>query len=249
MTNPLVDPREMGIQEVLVHDAPEPCPYRTGVTARMPLRLQFEPSGERLDTLLSQGDRRVGPLMYRPTCPTCNACQSLRIPLDHFEFRRSHRRVVNRNADLELRITSPPVVDTPRVELFNRHRKERGLSRKRLGRQGYRAWLSQTWTETLEFAWYKDGNLVCVSIVDRGKESSSAVYCHYDPSMGERSLGTLAILKAIEWGKQKQLKWHYLGLYVEDNSHLSYKARFRPHERLINGIWTPSESSGGTTEL
>ena len=123
--------------------------------------------------------------------------------------------------------------------LFNRHRKERGLSRKRLGRQGYRAWLSQTWTETLEFAWYKEGKLVCISILDRGDEASSAVYCHYDPSLSERSLGTLAILKTIEWARAKGLKWHYLGLYVEDNPHLSYKARFTPHERLVDGVWQP----------
>ena len=32
-------------------------------------------------------------------------------------------------------------------------------------------------------------------------------------------------------------RWLYLGLYVEDCRHLSYKARYRPHERLVDGDW------------
>ena len=35
------------------------------------------------------------------------------------------------------------------------------------------------------------------------------------------------------WG----LRYLYLGLYVADCRHLAYKARFLPHERLIQGEW------------
>ena len=29
----------------------------------------------------------------------------------------------------------------------------------------------------------------------------------------------------------------YLGLYIADNVHMSYKSRFQPNERLIDGRW------------
>ena len=237
MTRPFSDSPAAELKEILVHDVPEPCPYLPGVTARMPLRLQFERDPQRLDHLLAKGDRRVGPLMYRPQCPTCNACESLRIPLKTFEYTRSHKRILRRNKDLHLIITSPPGADRERVALFNEHRLARGLSKKRLGSQGYQAWLSQTWTESLEFAWYLEGKLVMASIVDLGKESSSAVYCYFDPTHHKRSLGSFAILKGIEWGKKKGLVYHYLGLHVAANTHLSYKTRFLPHERLIDDQW------------
>ena len=151
---------------------------------------------------------------------------------------RSQRRVWNKNQDLTLRISAPPSTDRERVALFNRHRLERGLSKKRLGTDGYHAWLSQSWTESYEFAWYLDQKLVMASILDVGKGSSSAVYCYYDPSMGKRSLGTYGILHGIHWGQKRGLKYHYLGLHVAQNTHLSYKAKYTPHERLIDGAWT-----------
>ena len=126
MTRPFSDSPSAELVEILVHDVPEPCPYLPGVTARMPLRLQFERDPERLDLLLAEGDRRVGPLMYRTQCASCKACESLRIPLEEFSMSRSQRRVWNKNQDLTLRISAPPSTDRERVALFNRHRLERG---------------------------------------------------------------------------------------------------------------------------
>lgn len=237
MTRPFSDSPSAELVEILVHDVPEPCPYIPGLTARMPLRLQFERDPERLDLLLSEGDRRVGPLMYKTQCGSCKACESLRIPLEDFSLSRSQRRVWKKNQDLSLRISTPPTTDRERVALFNRHRLERKLSKKRLGTDGYHAWLSQSWTESYEFAWYEGRKLVMASIVDVGKEASSAVYCYFDPDMSSRSLGTFSILHGIQWGQKRGLKYHYLGLHVAQNAHLSYKAKYTPHERLLDGVW------------
>ena len=51
------------------------------------------------------------------------------------------------------------------------------------------------------------------------------------------SLGTYCILKQIEACRAWGLRYLYLGLYVADCRHLAYKARFLPHERLVNGEW------------
>ena len=55
--------------------------------------------------------------------------------------------------------------------------------------------------------------------------------------MSRYSLGTYAILKQLQWAKESGRKFVYLGMYVANNSHLNYKARFGPQERLFDGKW------------
>ncbi|MFM7932258.1 MAG: hypothetical protein ACKO9Q_31470 [Pirellula sp.] len=49
------------------------------------------------------------------------------------------------------------------------------------------------------------------------------------------------MLKQIEMAQTIGLQWVYLGLYVEQNSHLNYKARFKPQERFIKSKWIEFE--------
>ena len=79
--------------------------------------------------------------------------------------------------------------------------------------------------------------LAAVAVVDRGREALSAVYCLWDPDYEPLGLGTYSILKQVELARRMGLRWLYLGLYVEDNAHMSYKARFVPNERLVEGRW------------
>jgi arginine-tRNA-protein transferase len=50
-----------------------------------------------------------------------------------------------------------------------------------------------------------------------------------------------SVLAEIELCRRTARDWLYLGLYVEDCRHLSYKARYRPHERLVDGEWRAFE--------
>ena len=77
-----------------------------------------------------------------------------------------------------------------------------------------------------------------VAIVDVGRESTSAVYTHFDPAAARYRLGTYAILKQIEWARDSGRRFVYLGMYVASNRHLNYKARFMPQQRLCHGRWT-----------
>ena len=78
-------------------------------------------------------------------------------------------------------------------------------------------------------------------MTDRGERAMSAVYCYYDPSLPKLSLGTYSILKQLELCQRWDLDWLYLGLYIEGCDAMSYKARFQPHERLVDGTWTRFE--------
>ena len=50
--------------------------------------------------LSQRGFRRSGEFLYRPHCQGCQACIPVRIPVSRFQWRRRHRRLLDRNADL-----------------------------------------------------------------------------------------------------------------------------------------------------
>ncbi|MCH5372551.1 MAG: hypothetical protein JJ992_01135, partial [Planctomycetes bacterium] len=54
----------------------------------------------------------------------------------------------------------------------------------------------------MELAIYLEQRLIAVSIVDVGAQSTSAVYTFFDPAEKRFSLGTLAILKQVQWAQQ-----------------------------------------------
>ena len=135
----------------------------------------------------------------------------------------------------------PAVADEERAALYVRHKFERGLTADGETREvdvaAYRAFLVETCCDTVEFACRAKGELVAVAVADRGSQSLSAVYCAFAPDFAGVSLGTYCILKQIEACRAWGLRYLYLGLYVADCRHLAYKARFLPHERLIQGEW------------
>ncbi|SMP48639.1 arginine-tRNA-protein transferase [Neorhodopirellula lusitana] len=226
-----------------IQDTPSACPYIDGVTARMPLFYPVTPlSGEDVDWLLAAGFRRSGNLVYFTKCAPCHACEPTRLDVAHFQLSSSFRRVLKRAAkDLTLSWRMPSV-DDDRVRLYNMHREGRNLaSSPPIDAQDYHAFLTETCWPSLELEMKLDEQLVGISIMDVGQESVSAVYTHFDPQASRYSLGTLAVLLQIQWAQQQTRRWVYLGLYVESNSHLNYKARYQPQERLISGQWQAIE--------
>ncbi|MBM4363590.1 MAG: arginyltransferase [Deltaproteobacteria bacterium] len=225
---------------MLVHDAPGPCPYIDGEIARLPFRLpvrRLEP--DELDERLRAGDRRQGAFLYRPDCPSCRACIPLRLDVNEFVEGRTHRRILRRGVR-ELRVEAGrPLVDDRRVELYNLHRRARGLDLERapISADGYREFLGRSSCDSFELRFSREGRLVAVAIVDRSAEALSAVYCHYDPAILDLSPGTFSILVQVALCRAWGLRHLYLGLYVEGSEIMEYKARFLPHERRVDGAW------------
>jgi arginyl-tRNA--protein-N-Asp/Glu arginylyltransferase len=229
----------MELREQLVHDATEACPYLGDEVARMPLRWQMRGlSGEELDAALASGDRRVGRMLYRTQCPTCSACEPLRVPVADFRPSKSQRRIWRKNQDIKVTV-GPAVYSEDRLALYNRHKLERGLSKdsKRMTRQGYEGWFLNSCAHTVELCFELDERLVGVSIVDVGARDSSSVYHYFDPEESSRSMGTFSALVELAWSRSRGGRFHYLGLYVGACDRLNYKARFRPNERRIDGEW------------
>ena len=135
-----------------------------------------------------------------------------------------------------------PVADERRAALYARHKWGRGLTtsedhEETTDVETYAAFLVETCCESVEFALWDEDRLVSVAVADRGERSLSAVYCCFDPEYARYSPGTYTILKQWQYCLAEQLPYLYLGLYVADSAHLSYKASFSPHERRISGSW------------
>jgi len=223
-----------------VQDVPTECPYIDGMSARMPLfgTTVDELVGEDIDALLAGGFRRSGRYLYYTRCAPCHACEPTRLDVSRFRRGASFKRVLRR-AEQDLSLTwQIPRVDQERVDLYNEHRDGRGLgSSPPIDRLNYYHFLLDSCMPSLELEIKKNGQLIGISIMDVGANSVSAVYTHFDPAASRYSPGTLAVLKQIQWAAEHQRRWAYLGLYVSSNSHLNYKSRFEPQQRLIAGQW------------
>lgn len=226
--------------EWLVYDAPCPCPYLPGQIARLPLRLPARQlAADEFAQRLRAGDRRQGFLLYRPSCPTCHACEPIRIEVGAFKPDKTQQRIFRRGeAVLRTRI-GRPTLTAEKVALYNLHKRERGLllGDGMVDARGYAEFLIDTCTDTIELTYRREGRLVGVAIADRAADALSAVYCFYDPGDARLSPGTYSILKQLSLCRVWGLRYLYLGLYVGDCRAMRYKARYLPHERLIGGTW------------
>jgi arginine-tRNA-protein transferase len=206
----------------------------------LPHRFPLKPlTPEEFDRRLEAGDRRAGLMLYRPQCPACQACQPVRLEVDAFRPDATQRRMQRRGDQMLVVRQGPPVVDAQRVALFNRHRELRGLAGDDppVTEEGYAEFLVDSCCETLELSYWHAGSLVGVAITDAGREALSAVYCYYEPTFRALSLGTYSILRQVELARQTGRRYLYLGFFIAQSPHMSYKARFRPQQRRIGGQW------------
>jgi len=227
-------------EEMVVYDGCEACPYLPDRDARMPLRLpSAKLNGAEFDQRLAEGDRRSGVYLYRTACPTCSACEPIRVIADQFEPSKTMKRVKKRGDSEITVVIGKPVVDAIHVDLFNLHRRERGLDHdhSEVDAFGYEMFLAETCCETFEMSYYLKDRLIGAAICDRGSNSISAVYCYFDPSESKLSPGVYSVLKQIELCQQERYEYLYLGLFIAESPHMSYKARYQPHQRLVNGEW------------
>ena len=226
--------------EIVVFDSPHPCSYLPGRTARLPYRHPLQRlTPEQFDLRLSEGDRRSGVFLYRTQCPKCRACQPIRLDVNKFRPDATQRRVQRRGDALLTVSIGPPTVDDDRVSLFNQHRDGRGLTKgdAPLDQQSYAEFLTDTCCDTLELSYWHQEQLVAIAIADAGREAISAVYCYYDPRFRLLSLGTYSVLRHVALCRATNRRFLYLGFYIAESPHMSYKNNFRPNQRLIDGAW------------
>ncbi|MCO6439724.1 MAG: arginyltransferase [Nitrococcus mobilis] len=219
------------------------CPYIAGRSART---VFIEP-GTPLNTalyaeLIQQGFRRSGYYLYRPTCPNCSACQSLRIPVTQFRARRKHRRCLRRNAEVRLGSVAPHYC-AAHFALYRRYLAARHPdgSMANPTPENYQSFLTRSWCNTELLELRENNRLLAVAVVDDLGDALSAVYTFYEPEFPERSLGTLAILLTVMETRRRGYDYLYLGYWIAGCARMWYKSEFRPHEVLTPAGWVSVE--------
>lgn len=188
--------------------------------------------------LLHYGFRRSGKMIYTPRCEECSQCVSVRVPVADFTPRRSQRRVLQANSDIEMR-EHPARFNPQHYDLYRRYtaaRHEDGDMANATA-DDYLGFLRAEWCDTCFLEFYLGDRLVAVAVTDLPADGLSAVYTFFDPTLSSRSLGTLAILRQIGHAQALGLPYLYLGYWISDSPKMAYKANFRPIELWREGQW------------
>ena len=217
------------------------CPYlEHRLERRLVVSLDEESDGGSLDRLVLAGFRRSQNYAYRPTCPGCNACVPVRIPVERFLMTRTWRRTLKRNADL-LVSERPSKATGEQFILFQHYLKSRhadgGMAS--MGWNEYQAMVEDSPKNSEVVEWRcPDGALAGVSLTDRFQSGLSGVYKFFDPDLARRSLGTQIILWHVQRARELDLPYVYLGYWIAGSPKMAYKARFRPWN--ISPSWAGS---------
>ena len=242
--------------EVLVHFKSDPgkCPYLPSETASLEYRIIGEITEQGYAELLRRGWRRFGREFFRPACPGCAACQSIRIPVDRFAPSRSQRRALRSNAGIRTVVTRPTVSED-HLRLYHdyhAHMSDRkGWPLAPVSPAEYFSiFLVGSWSFAREFQYYEGERLVGVSLTDVVPTALSSVYFFHDPAWRPRSPGVFSIIQQWLYAKQHSLAWQYLGYWVAACPSMSYKSRYRPHELLVGfpgdheePVWVSSQGN------
>lgn len=189
--------------------------------------------------LLLYGFRRSGSHIYRPSCPTCEACIPVRVPVAKFRPNRAQRRAWQFNNDIVAQFVEPGF-HADHFELYQKYIAQRhaGGGMDSPDPERYVEFLLSDWSDT-RFVEFRYGtSLLAVAVIDVVASGWSAVYTFFDPNQDRRGLGTYAILWEIEQARQSGLPWLYLGYWIDECTKMNYKARFQPLEKFRDGVWT-----------
>ena len=221
---------------------PRPCPYLPGRTEQNVFTELAGADGNSLyDVLTHAGFRRSHNIAYRPTCPGCNACISVRVAACRFQASRSQRRVMAVNADLT-GAERPALASDEHYDLFasyvaSRHNDGEMAA---MGSADFTAMVEESPLITT-IVEHRDGQgrLYAACIVDRLSDGVSAVYSYFDTGPTRRSLGTYLVLDLIRRCGLQGLPYLYLGYWIDGGRKMSYKTRFQPLEALGPDGWAP----------
>jgi len=223
---------------------PGPCGYLPNETWQFEHEIVAVLSPAEYQQRLQEGWRRFGHLVFRPRCPTCRECRSLRIDVSRFRPNRAQRRNRKLNEGAVTLTMGSPKVTSEILELYDRYHAHQSVAKgwpEHLPKEPaeFQASFVENPFAVEEWQYRIDSRLVGVGYVDVVSEGLSAVYFFYDPNYRRRGLGTWNVLTAIERAQSLQLPFVYLGYFVAGSPSLAYKADFEPHQMLDNkGNWS-----------
>ncbi|MBM9614340.1 arginyltransferase [Desulfobulbus rhabdoformis] len=224
-----------GLERYFVNAVAE-CPYEQQDRAIYHQAVLAQVDDRSMGHLLALGYRRNGNCMYNMRCPNCSLCVPIRLRPERFRPNRNQRRVWNKNRDVSVEI-APLTMSKTNLSLLQRFLSTRFPKGQSSAESYYAGFFITSISRCFEIHYKLEERLIGVSIVDGSGDWLNAVYFFFDPDESWRSPGTLNILALNRICLQHEMKYLYLGYWIDGHQGMSYKSHFRPHEVLIDGRW------------
>ena len=218
---------------------PEACGYlgdRKSVSAFANPHIDMDM--DTYNNLIQHGFRRSGNYVYRPHCPSCQECISVRVPVKKYVYSKNEKRNLRKNRNIEISTISSRY-KSEHFDLYRRYIQSRhgDGSMANPTKADYHRFLISDWTETLFFEFRINKILIAVAVTDVLSSGLSPVYTFFDPDYENHSPGHFAILHQIREASARDLDYLYLGYWIKDCGKMSYKRRYSPLEAFIQDQW------------
>jgi arginine-tRNA-protein transferase len=212
------------------------CAYIPENSVRMNYKYVHNPTAEFNTAVIQRGWRRFGKYYFHPICKDCNECKSLRIDVENFKPTKSQRKAEKRNRDTKV-IIQEPSISQMHLDLYNKYHnfktQKDGWTQKSINSNDYiENFVEGAGEFGKEVLYIRDNRLIGVDLIDILEDGISSIYFFYDPDYSRYSLGTYSLLYQIELAKILDLRWIYVGYWVDGCKAFAYKKNFQPIEVL-----------------
>lgn len=215
-----------------------PCSYIDKEQERLLVVLDHDfYTQQRFEHLLALGFRRSSDQIYRPHCANCTACEAIRLDVSQFSPSKSQKRIINKSKQFELKVSS--VSKDIYYTLYEKYitlRHQDGAMFPPSVEQ-YESFLTCSWLPINYLELWHNNTLIAVAVTDTSSNALSAIYTFFDPDFEDYSLGTMMILKQIEFANSINKQYLYLGYQIDECRKMNYKTKFKPYQKLNNNVW------------
>ncbi|MBB4155361.1 arginine-tRNA-protein transferase [Sphingomonas jinjuensis] len=228
--------------------SPSPCPYLPGKQERKVFTELTGPHAAELNDALGRiGFRRSQGVAYRPSCAGCTACVSVRVVTHDFVANNTQRKLMRRNADLEVSVCRPWATDE-QYQLLRRYLSARHPTGGMAGmdEDDYADMIEHSPVNSMIVEYRLPsiggarGKLIGACLTDRQVDGLSMIYSFFDAEDETRAgLGNVIIMDHITRARDLGLPYLYLGYWVKGSQRMAYKVRYRPIEVLGPAGWRP----------
>lgn len=220
---------------------PQLCPYLKDRNSKSWFIYFKNISFNEHSKLIENGFRRFGKYYSKPICDGCKECKTIRYETNQFVFKKSFKRVINKNSKIKTFIGSP-ILDKQRLKLYDKYhnfmqdKKGWDFKEEINYETYYHLFIDGAFPFAKEISYYYDDKLICVDLIDLLRDGISSIYCYYDPDFMHLSLGKYSFLMQFMLAQKNSIPYIYPGYYVKDCASLSYKAEYKPYKILQDNL-------------
>ena len=185
---------------------------------------------EKLDEYLARGWFRMGSMIF-----TCHflcfenglfSAVWIRLPLTDYTFRKSLRKIINKNKKKFNVFVRKAKFDAEKNDLYQLHKSRfEGYIAPTLKDSLFGSGDKRDLYDTWETCIYDGDKLIAASFFDLGSDSLASIMGLYDPDYEKHSLGIYTMLLEIQFGQAHQMQYYYPGYIVPSYNRFDYKKR------------------------